>query len=91
MRAMPSHRSLPTPDVVTVYGADWCGDCRNAKRYLEQTGTPFEYVDLRADPAAQAMIDAAGYRAIPVVVMPTGQVLIEPSIDELANVVGTAA
>ena len=81
---------LPTPDIVTMYGADWCGDCRRAKWYLEQTGTPFRYVDLRADPVAQAMVDAAGYVAIPVVVTPTGQVLVEPSIDELANVVGTA-
>jgi glutaredoxin len=91
MRPVPNRVPLPTPDVVTVYGADWCGDCRRAKWYLEQTGTPFRYVDLRADPVAQAMIDAAGYRAIPVVVTPTGQVLVEPSIDELANVVGTAA
>jgi mycoredoxin len=88
---MPNPNRIPTPDVVTVYGAGWCGDCRRAKRYLEATGTPFRYVDLEADAAAQAMIDAAGYRAIPVVVTPAGQILIEPSIDELANVVGTAA
>ena len=91
MRAMPNPKALPTPDIVTVYGADWCVDCRRTTRYLEQTATPFRYVDLRADPAARALMDAAGYRAIPVVVTPTGQVLVEPSIDELANVVGTAA
>jgi mycoredoxin len=91
MRVMPNPNLIPTPDVVTVYGADWCSDCRRAKRYLEATGTPFRWVDLQADAAAQTMIDAAGYRSIPVVITPAGQVLVEPSTDELANVVGTAA
>lgn len=82
---------LPTPEVVTVYGTAWCGDCRRARRYLDATATPYRWVDLDADPAARAEIDAAGFRSIPVIVTPTGQVLVEPSIDELANVIGTAA
>jgi mycoredoxin len=88
---MPKPHTLPVTDVVTVYGADWCADCRRAKRYLEATRTPYDWVDLDADPAAQALVDAAGYRAIPVVVTPSGQVLVEPSNDELANVIGSAA
>ena len=76
---------LPTPEVVTVYGAAWCGDCRRAKRFLEGTDIPFRYVDLEYDAAAQRLIDDAGYRAIPVIVTPTGQVLIEPSDLELAT------
>ena len=91
MPGMPNRHALPTPDVVTVYGADWCGDCRRAKRYLDATATPYRWIDVDADPAAQAAVDAAGYRAIPVVVTPTGQVLVEPSTEELANVIGTAA
>ena len=82
---------LPTPSIVTVYGADWCGDCRRAKRFLEATGVPFRYVDLEADPQAQQLVDDAGYRAIPVIVTPAGQVLIEPSNDQLADIVGSAA
>lgn len=88
---MAQSLALPVPDVVTVYGADWCVDCRRSRRYLEATGTPFRWVDLATDPAAEALLNAAGYRAIPVVVTPVGQVLVEPSNDELANVVGTAA
>ncbi|HEY3334706.1 MAG TPA: glutaredoxin family protein [Candidatus Limnocylindrales bacterium] len=83
--------ALPTPTIVTVYGADWCGDCRRAKRFLEATGVPYRYVDLDADPAAQELVDEAGYRAIPIIVTPGGQVLIEPSNDELATATGTAA
>lgn len=82
---------LPVPDVVTVYGADWCGDCRRAKRYLQATATPFRWVDLAADPAAKARVNAAGYSSIPVIVTPSGQVLVEPSNDELANAIEAVA
>ena len=82
---------LPTPQIVTVYGADWCGDCRRAKRFLDSAGVPYRYVDLEADPAAQQLVDDAGYRAIPIIVTPAGAVLIEPSNDELASATGTAA
>ena len=91
MRAMPNSHALPVPDVVTVYGTDWCGDCRRAKRYLDATATPYRWIDVDADPAVQALMAEAGYRSIPVIVTPTGQVLVEPSTDELANVIGTAA
>lgn len=83
--------SLPTPDIVTVYGADWCGDCRRAKRVLDQLGTPYRYVDLEADASAQQLVDDAGYRAIPVIVTPAGQVLVEPSNEALAAAVRGAA
>ena len=82
---------LPIPDVVTVYGADWCGDCRRAKRFLDATSTPYRYVDLEVDGAAQQLVDDAGYRAIPIIVTPAGDVLIEPSNDELAAALGIAA
>ena len=82
---------LPTPPIFTVYGAEWCGDCRRAKRFLDSVGVPYRYVDLEADPAAQQLVDDAGFRAIPIIVTPAGQVLIEPSNDELARVVGSAA
>jgi glutaredoxin len=83
--------ALPVPDVVTVYGADWCGDCRRAKRFLDATGTPYRYVDLELDGAAQQLVDDAGYRAIPVIVTPAGDILVEPSDDELAAALGIAA
>ncbi len=79
--------TLPTPDVLTVYGASWCWDCRNTRRYLDSTGASYRYVDLQSDRAAQALLDRAGYRAIPVVVTTEGTVLIEPSERELAEAI----
>ncbi len=83
--------TLPTPDVLTVYGASWCWDCRNTRRYLASTDVAYRYVDLDTDRAAQALLDDAGYRAIPVVVTPDGTVLIEPSERELAAAIGIRA
>jgi len=83
--------TLPTPDVLTVYGASWCGDCRNTRRYLDSTSVAYRYVDLGTDHAAQVLLDDAGYRAIPVVVTPDGTVLIEPSERELAAAIGIRA
>ena len=79
--------NLPTPDVLTVYGASWCGDCRNTRRYLDSAGAQYHYVDLQSDVAAQTLLDRAGYRSIPVVVTTDGTVLIEPSERELAAVI----
>lgn len=74
---------LPVPDRLTVYGADWCGDCRRTRRFLDGAGIDYHYVDLTEDRAAKARLEAAGYRAIPVVVTPDGAVMVEPSVWEL--------
>lgn len=84
MHAAPDFPRIPVPDILTVYGAPWCGDCRMATRYLDGIGVAYRYVDLATDDAAQTMLDDAGIRAIPVVVTPGGTVLIEPSIRQLA-------
>ena len=72
------------PEIVTVYGADWCGDCRRSKRLLEARGVPFDYVDVAAQRSIRNELTASGYPAIPVVVLPDGTILMEPSNDELA-------
>lgn len=38
---------------VIVFGASWCGACRQAEAYLRQRGVPFEERDIEADPAAR--------------------------------------
>jgi mycoredoxin len=88
---MPDPAALPMVDRLTVYGADWCGDCRRTQRYLNGTGRPFAWVDTAADEPAKAMLKAAGYLAIPVVLFPDGTVLVEPSNDELAAALAAPA
>ncbi|HWC31500.1 MAG TPA: glutaredoxin family protein [Actinomycetota bacterium] len=69
---------------ILVYGADWCGDCRRSKRLLERRGVEFSWIDVEADPrAAEEARRVSGRRNIPVIVMPGGEVLVEPSDPEL--------
>lgn len=89
----PAPNSVPLgiPDELTMYGADWCGDCRRAKRHLDAAGVAYRWVDLTQDPAAKVMLAAAGLRAIPVIATPDGRVLMEPSNAQLAVLVASLA
>ena len=78
---------FPASDRIVVYGADWCGDCRRAKRWLNESGAPYTWIDRDADPELRARLAAAGYLAIPVVVLPDGRVLVEPSNRQLEEAV----
>jgi glutaredoxin len=78
---------VPGRENVIVFGADWCGDCRQAKAWLRDNGVPFTDVDVEHDHTARhrAIELAKGRRNIPVVVLPDGSVLVEPSDSELAG------
>jgi len=67
-----------------MYGADWCGDCRRAKRVLERGGVDYEYIDLVAEPERVDEARSIGKATrIPVIVIPGGRVLVEPDDAEL--------
>lgn len=87
----PNPAALAVTTTITVYGADWCGDCRRTKRWLNASGVEWTWIDRDADPAVRRMLADAGYLAIPVVVLPSGRVLVEPSDAQLAEAVETAA
>ena len=40
------------PDRVTMFGADWCRDCRRSKALLDTLGVDYEYVDVEQDLSA---------------------------------------
>jgi len=82
---------IPDPATITVYGADWCGDCRRSKRLLAARGAEYALVDVDADRAIRDELTANGYPAIPVIVMPGGLVLIEPSDEELGEALNAMA
>lgn len=49
-----------------VYSANWCRDCREAKRFLAQHQIPYQEIDIEAVPgAADEVIRNVGKRAIP--------------------------
>ncbi len=49
-----------------VYTADWCRDCREAKRFLNKHAIAFKEIDIERTPgAADEVIAHTGKRAIP--------------------------
>ena len=58
-----------TMDII-LYSAFWCGDCREAKRFLQRHNIPYKEVDIESTPgAAEAVIQQTGKRAIPQLVI----------------------
>lgn len=51
---------------VVVYCAPWCGDCREAKRFLNRHGIPFREINIEeVAGAADEVVRRTGKRAIP--------------------------
>lgn len=50
--------SAAGPPVVIVYGASWCGVCRQARQYLSGRKIPYAYKDVEKDPAARQELEA---------------------------------
>ncbi len=68
-------------DQITLYGADWCGDCRRSKRLMDELNVVYTLIDIEADSkAADKVIEInGGMRSIPVIVFADGTHLTEPS------------
>ena len=69
---------------ITVYGADWCSDCRRSKALLDAEGVDYRWIDVEAvESAAAEALAISGRTNIPVVVFPDGSHLVEPSDEAL--------
>jgi mycoredoxin len=70
---------------ITMYGADWCGDCRRSKRFLDSNDVSYNYIDVEADTSASEKVIEinGGMRSIPVILFPDGTHLTEPSDNAL--------
>ena len=75
---------------ITVYGADWCGDCRRAKKFMDDKGVAYNWVNIENDEAAIELVLKlnGGKRIIPTIVFEDGSVLVEPTNSELAGKLG---
>ncbi len=70
---------------ITMYGADWCGDCRRSKRLLEELDVQITHIYIEADDSAAAKVVEinGGAKSIPVIVFPDGTHMTEPSDNDL--------
>lgn len=71
---------------ITMYGADWCGDCIRAKAWFAEHDVDYAYVNLEEVPeAADIVLERNnGLKRIPVIVFPDDSHLTEPSNEALA-------
>jgi glutaredoxin-like protein len=65
---------------ITMYGAEWCGDCRRSKRLLDSLGVAYDYIDVANDDAGKDVaIGISGKMSIPVITFSDGTFVVEPS------------
>ena len=73
-----------TVPAITMYGADWCSDCRRSKALLDSRGVRYTYVDVEAVlEGADAAFAISGRTNIPVISFPDGTHQVEPSDADL--------
>lgn len=67
--------------MITMYSADWCGDCRRSKRLMDSLNVKYSIIDVDADEAAAAKVIEinGGMRSIPVIIFSDGTHMTEPS------------
>jgi mycoredoxin len=75
---------------IIVYATDWCPDCTRAKRFLERNNIPYQWINIDHDKIAEQFVIKTnhGMRSVPTIIWPNGTILVEPSDQQLAHVLG---
>jgi glutaredoxin len=69
---------------ITMFGAEWCGDCRRSKSLLDRLEVDYDYVDLLlVEDGADRARAISGRTNIPVIVFPDDTHMVEPSDAEV--------
>src|SRR5262249_54472120 len=76
---------------IRVLGTRWSPHCYELREFLARNQIPYQWIDVEAenaDPAAASLLAKDPKPALPVVIMPDGTTLSDPSQSELASKVG---
>lgn len=78
---------------ITMYGADWCGDCVRAKKFFADNKVDYQWVDLERDEnekfvESKVLRRNNGKKSIPVIVFNDDSHLTEPTNAQLAEKLG---
>ena len=76
--------------LLQVYGTTWCSDCLRTRFFLRRHKVAYEWIDIDEDAAGEQLVLKTnhGMRSVPTLVFPDGTVLVEPSDDQLADLLG---
>lgn len=77
-------------DGIRVAGALWSPQSHEVKDFLARHQLPYRWLDVDGDAKTRALVEAQanGALKLPVIFFPDGQVLVEPSLQELAQKAG---
>jgi mycoredoxin len=75
---------------IIIYGTEWCGDCRRARRFFDQNGIPYLWINIDRDKDAERFVlkTNGGMRSVPTIVFPDHSILVEPSSHRIAEKLG---
>src|SRR3954454_18078430 len=75
---------------ITLYGTNWCADCKRAKQFFGEQRVHYDFVDIEDDAEAMSYVEEVndGKQVIPVIRFEDGSLLVEPSNAELAEKLG---
>ena len=73
------------PNLIVMYGTSWCGDTRRARAYFAKNQIEYQWVDIDYDASGRAIVEKInhGYRSVPTIIFPDGDILVEPSEEQL--------
>lgn len=52
---------------VTLYATDWCGYCKQTRRFLDSKGIPYKEYDIEKSAEGRKAYEALGGRGIPLI------------------------
>jgi thioredoxin reductase (NADPH) len=83
-------RFRPTYSGIRIVGQEWSRAAFELKAFLAMNQIPYRSLTLEQDEEARPLMDAsdASLEDLPLVVLPEGEVLKNPEINELANAIG---
>ncbi len=75
---------------IRVAGALWSPQSHEVKDFLARHQMPYQWLDVDKDPKSRALVEAQsnGVLKLPVIFFPDGKVLVEPSLQTLAQTAG---
>ena len=78
----------PAFEGLRVIGHQWSPDAHRVKDFLARNRVPYRWIDLEADPSANALISYLNDVKLPVVLLPDGTPLLNPSNVQIGEQVG---
>lgn len=75
---------------IQFFGAMWCGDCHRSKNFLDDNKIKYDFHNTDEDEKAADFVRKTnkGMSSIPTIVFPDGDILVEPTNQELGQKLG---